>query len=79
MLVCLIFSSLFSSLKAGLHLNAIFRPLNMALLEISLSRFKQSNSLVVKGIYVMGVLFNILVVFGYVWKETVFLKELAKI
>ena len=31
--------------KAGVHLNAICPPRNMALMEISLSRFKQSKTL----------------------------------
>ena len=31
-------------LKGGLHLNAIFPPLDMALMEISRSRFKQSKN-----------------------------------
>ena len=36
------------SLKGGFHLNAIFPPLDMALMEISGSRLKQSkNSIII--------------------------------
>ena len=42
-------------IKAGVHLNAISPPLHTALMELSRSRFKQSeNSLLISLIYVMG-------------------------
>ena len=41
-------------LKAGVHLKAVFPPLNLGLMRISRSRFKQSkNSLLISQIYVL--------------------------
>ena len=39
-----LFSETFCCFKAGVHMNAIFSPLNVGLMKISCSRFKQSNS-----------------------------------
>ena len=60
-------------------MNAIFQPLNMGLMEIFRSRFKQSkNSLLILLIYVMRCFVNFWVIFGYVWEEIVFLKGVVK-
>ena len=60
-------------------MNATFQPLNMGLMEIFRSRFKQSkNSLLILLIYVMRCFVNFWVIFGYVWEEIVFLKGVVK-
>ena len=65
--------------KAGVHLNDIFAPLNTGLVQISRWHFKQSkNSMLKTRIYVIGCFVNFLVIFGYIWVEIVFLKELEK-
>ena len=47
------------TVKGGINLNAIFPPLDMALMEISRSRFKQSkNSMLIPWIYVVGCFVN---------------------
>ena len=52
-------------LKTGFYLNAIFTPLNMGLMAISCSRFKQSkNASLIICIYVMGSFVNF---FGHFW------------
>ena len=41
-------------LKAGVHLKAVFPPLNLGLMRVSRSRLKQSkNSLLISQIYVL--------------------------
>ena len=51
--------------KGGLNLNAIFLPLDTALMEISRSRFKQSkNSTLIPLIYVVGCFVNFWVYLG---------------
>ena len=66
------------SLKAGVHLNVVFPPLTMGLIEISRSRFKQSrNSMLISQFY--GYFLNFLVIFGYIWEEINFLKGLVKL
>ena len=68
------------SFKGGFNLNAIFPPLDMALMEISRSRFKQSkNSTLIPWTYVVGCLVNFWVIFGYIWEEIVFLEVLVKL
>ena len=43
------------AIKAGVHLNGIFAPLNAGLVQISRSHFKQSkNSMLKTKIYVIG-------------------------
>ena len=65
--------------KAGVHMNAIFSPLNVGLMKISRSRFKQSkNPLLISRSYVVGCFVNFWVIFGYVWEEIVFLKGFVK-
>ena len=64
--------------KGGVNLNANFPPLDMALMEISRSRFKQSkNSMLIP--YVVGCFVNFRVIFGYIWEEIVFLEGLVKL
>ena len=54
--------------KAGVHMNAIFSPLNVGLMKISRSRFKQSkNPLLISRSYVVGCFVNVWVIFGYVF------------
>ena len=66
-------------LKARVHLNGIFAPLNTGLVQISRSRFKQSkNSTLKTWIYVIGCFVNFLGIFGYIWVEIVFLKGLER-
>ena len=64
---------------AGLYLNFIFRPLKIALMEISRSRFKQSrNSWLIQRIYVMGVFWTFFVNFWVCLGENSFFKGLVK-
>ena len=66
-------------IKAGVHMNAIFSPLNVGLMKISRSRFKQSkNPLLISRSSVVGCFVNFWVIFGYVWEEIVFLKGFVK-
>ena len=68
-----------SAVKAGVHMNAIFSPLNVGLMKISRSRFKQSkNPLLISRSYVVACFVNFWVIFGYIWVEIVFLKGLEK-
>ena len=67
-------------IKAGVHMNAIFSPLNVGLMKISRSRFKQSkNPVLISRSYVVGCFVNFWVIFGYVWEEIVFLKDLSNL
>ena len=52
-------------LKAGVHLNGIFAPLNTGLVQISRWNFKHLQK-------------RFLGIFGYIWVEIVFLKGLEK-
>ena len=66
-------------LKVGVHINSIFSPLNVGLMKISRSRFKQSkNPLLISRSYVVRCFVNFWVIFGYIWVEIVFLKGLEK-
>ena len=66
-------------IKVGVHMNAIFSPLNVGLMKISRSRFKQSkNPLLISRSYVVGCFVNFWVIFGYVWEEIVFLKGFVR-
>ena len=66
-------------LNAGVHINVIFSPLNVGLMKISRSRFKQSkNPLLISRSYVVACFVNFWVIFGYIWVEIVFLKGLEK-
>ena len=68
------------ALNGEVNLNAIFRPLDMALMEISRSRFKQSkNSMLIPSIYVVGCFVNFWVIIGYIWEEIFFLQGLVKL
>ena len=70
---------LLHSIKAGVHLNGIFAPLNTGLLQISRWHFKQSkNSMLKTWIYVIGCFVIFLVIFGYIWVEIAFLQGLEK-
>ena len=65
--------------KVGVHMNSIYSPLNVGLMKISRSRFKQSkNPLLISRSYVVGCFVNFWVIFGYIWVEIVFLKGLEK-
>ena len=67
-------------IKGGFNLNAIFPPLDMALMKLSRSRFKQSkNSTFIPRTYVVGCFVNFWVIFGYIWEEIVFLEGLVKL
>ena len=67
-------------LKAGVHLNVVFPPLNMGWIEISRSRFKQyKNCLLILLLYVLRCTINFLLIFGYVWEGIVFLKGSVKL
>ena len=72
--------SFVGSIKAGVHMNAIFSPLNVGLMKISRSRFKQSKKpLLILRSYVVACFVNFWVIFGgYIWVEIVFLKGLKK-
>ena len=53
------FLSLKEELKGELHLHAIFPPLDMALIEISHSRFKQSkNPIIISWTCIVGYVVN---------------------
>ena len=46
-------------IKAGVHMNVVFPPLNMGLIEISRSRFKQyKNCLLIPLFHVKGCFFK---------------------
>ena len=67
------------SLKAGVHLKAVFTPLKIGLIEISRLRFKQYKSpLLITQINVFGCFVNFLVIFRYIWEEIVSLKRVVK-
>ena len=67
-------------IKRGVNLNAVFLSLDMVLMKISRSRFKQSkNSMLIPWIYVVGCFVNFWVIFGYIWEEIVFLEGLEKL
>ena len=67
------------AIKAGVHLKPVFPPRNLGLMRISRSRFKHSqNPLFIPQSYVKRCFVNVLVIFGDVWKEIVFLKGLVK-
>ena len=64
---------------AGVHLKPVFSPLNLGLMRISRSRFKQSkNPMLVSQSYVKRCFVNFWVILGYVWEEVLFLKGLVK-
>ena len=66
--------------KAGVHMKAVFWLGIMFFMQISCLRFKQSRiSLFISHIYVLGCFGNFLVIFRYIWREMVFLKELVKL
>ena len=58
--------------KTGVHLKAVFPPLNLGLMRISRSHFKQSKTLCSKQKSM------VLRSMGYFWEEIVFLKGLVK-
>ena len=67
------------TLKAGVHMKAVFWLGIMFFMQISCLRFKQSRiSLLISHIYVLGCFGNFLVIFRYIWREIVFLKGLVK-
>ena len=67
------------SVKAGVRLNAVFSSLNIDLMLITRSRFKQSKiPTLITGSYAVGYFVNFLAIFGYIWEEIIFLKGLVK-
>ena len=71
--------SLKNLLKAGVHLNTVFSSLNIDLMLITRSRFKQSKiPMLITWSYVVGSFVNFLAFFGYIWEERIFLKGLVK-
>ena len=68
------------SIKAGVHMKAVFWLGITFFMQISCLRFKQSRiSLLISHIYVLGCFGNFLVIFRYIWREIVFLKGLVKL
>ena len=69
-----------AAIKEAIHLNAIFLPLDMALMAISHSRFKQSKTpIIIPWICVVGYFVNFWMIFGYIWEEYFFLEGLVKL
>ena len=67
-------------LKTGFYLKAVFWLGIVVLTHISRSRFKQSRiSPLIPHVYVLGCFVNILVIFGYIWRQNVFLPRLVKV
>ena len=70
-------------IKAGVHMNVVFPPLNMGSIEISRSRFTLQEAIqklsALPTIACIGCFINFWVIFGYIWKEIVFLKGLVKL
>ena len=71
--------------KVGVHLKAVFPPLNLGLMRMSRSRFKQSkNPLFISQILGSNLCFAVIFFFffwgggGYFLEEIVFLKQLVK-
>ena len=57
------------TLKAGVHLKAVFQLGIKLLMQISRLRFKQSRiSMLISHIYVLGRCVNFLVIFRYIWR-----------
>jgi len=57
------------TLKAGVHLKAVFQLGIKLLMQISRLRFKQSRiSMLISQIYVLGRCVNFLVIFRYIWR-----------
>ena len=69
-----------NSIKAGVHLKAVFTPFKIGSTEISRSRFKQyKNPMLITQINVLGCFVNFWVIFRYIWEEIVFLKSVVKL
>ena len=57
-----------------------FSPLNIGLIELSRSIFVLlKNHSLITQFYVLGFFVNFWVIYGYVWKEIVFLKGLVEL
>ena len=68
------------TVKAGVHLKAVFTPLKIGSTEISRSRFKQDkNPMLITQINILGSFVNFWVIFRYIWEEIVFLKKVVKL
>ena len=68
------------NLKAGVNPKAVFWLGIVFLMQIFRLRFKQSRiSMLISHIYVLGCFVNFWVIFGYIWREIVFLKGLVKL
>ena len=58
-----------NSIKAGVHLKAVFQLRIKLLMQISRLRFQQSRiSMLISRIYVLGRCVNFLVIFRYIWR-----------
>ena len=67
------------TLKAGIHLKAVFTPLKIGLMEKSRSRFKQNkNPQLISQINVLRCFVNFSVIFRYIREEIVFFKRVVK-
>ena len=74
-----LFSGQPPSIKAGVHLKAVFWLGIMFLMQISRLRFKQSRICsLITHIYVLRRFVNFLVIFRFIWRQIVFLKGLVK-
>ena len=61
-------------------MNAVFSSLSMDLMLITRSLLKQSKiPLLISRSYVVEYFVNFLGIFGYIWEEIFFLKELVKL
>ena len=65
-------------LKARVHLNAVFSSLNIDLMLITRSRFKQLKiPMVITRSYVVGYFVNFGGIFGYIWEEIFFSQRIS--
>ena len=59
---------------------SLFPPLNMRLIEMPRSRFKQyKDSMLIPLFYVLGCFVSFWVIFGSIWEDIVFLEGLVKL
>ena len=67
-------------IKAGAHLEAVSPPLNLGLMRISRSRFKQSKNYLLtdRNICFAVMVFKVLGYLENFWEEIVFLKDFVK-
>ena len=63
-------------LKGGFHLNVVFSPRNVGLIELFRSLFVQFKK---PSLITQFYVWDFLEIFGYIWKEIVFLKGLVEL